>query len=1221
MNDLSTVEFLSYLRRLDVNLSAEGDRLRINAPAGVMSPEVQEELAARKTELLDFLKEASLGTRLLPPPIDRTPRDKELPLSFAQMRLWLLDRLSPETATYIIQECFRLKGEFNLAAFEQSLTDIVRRHEALRTCFLTVDGRPVQKIAPPEPFQICVVDLQGLPEAAQQEAARLALADARRPFDLSKAPLIRATLLKLAAEEQVLLLMMHHIVFDEWSFGVFERELSVLYKAFLRGQASPLPELPIQYADFAVWQREWLQGEVLQAQLDYWKEKLGGNLPVLELPMDRPRPGLLTHNGSIVTFLLSPDLAERLKTLSRLEGTTLFVTLLAAFKVLLLRYTGQEDLLVGTPIANRSRPEIEGLIGFFVNTLVMRSDLSGNPSFRELLKRVQETALGAYAHQDLPFEKLVQELNPERDLSRSQILQVLFSFLNTPTQPFELPGLEPIRIKSDNGTSKFDLSLYAIETPEGVSCTFEYNTDLFNADRIGRMVEHLQTLLEGIAAHPEQRLSELPLLPESEKHRLLVEYNDTATDFPRDMCIHQLFEEQVERTPNQVAVVFNDQQLTYRELNERANQLAHYLRGLGVGPEVLVGICMERSIEMVVGVLGILKAGGGYMPLDSRSPVSRLAIILEDAQVSLLLTQARLVGQLSAHGVQIVRVDADRNSIAVESRANPLEPSSPQNLAYVLYTSGSTGQPKGVAIEHRNTVAFIRWAQGVFPPEDLAGVLFSTSLCFDLSVFELFVTLSTGGCVIGAENALELNRLPAAEKVTLINTVPSAIAELVRQGGWPARLRTVNLAGEPLSNKLAQLVYGQSTVEHVYNLYGPTEDTTYSTWVRVEKGANQEPTIGRPISNCQAYILDRQIQPVPVGIAGELYLGGAGLARGYWKRPDLTAAQFVVNPFSSDPAARLYKTGDLARYRADGNIEFLGRVDRQVKIRGFRIELGEIENVLRGHSGVREAVVVVREEREKQLVAYVVAEGESGSMRAELLEYLKQKLPGYMVPATCIVLPELPLTPNGKVDHKALPLAELQRSELPSNYVAPRTEIEKTLARIWEDVLGAKDVGVHDDFFRLGGHSLRAVSLISEVERVFGMRFPLISLFIAPTIAQLSDIVRRKQSLRGKSPKLIDPGTIAQQVRGFIVENYLDGVVNGLKDSDSFLEHGIIDPMRLYELIEFLEETYGITLENDALTGTNLNSINNLSRFLCERLNGEVRAETPEVAERIVTRD
>ncbi len=970
-----------------------------------------------------------------------------------------------------------------------------------------------------------MVDLQGFAEAArEEEVARLALDNARQPFNLGKAPLMRATLLRLTAEEQVLLLNIHHIAFDGWSFGVFERELSVLYEAFVQGKASPLPELPIQYSDFAVWQQEWLQGEVLQVQLDYWQEKLRGSLPALELPTDHLRPALQTYNGSTVSLVHSPKLTEGLKTLSRREGVTLFVTLLAAFQLLLLRYTGQEDFLVGTPIANRNRAEIEGLIGLFMNTLVMRSDLSGNPSFRELLGRVQETALGAYAHQDLPFEKLVEELNPERDLGRSPIFQALLSLQNTPMQPLELLGLKLSRMKADSGTSKFDLSLYAIEKPEGLSCAFEYNTDLFNADRIERMQGHLQALLEGIVAHPEQRLSELPLLPESEKHRLRVEWNQSRADFPRGQCIHDLLEERVARTPEAIALAGpslsqaspSQVSWTYAKLNQRANALAHYLQALGVGPEVLVAVCMERTVEMVVGLLAVLKAGGAYVPLDPGYPSERLAFILEETQVPVVLTQQSIAASLPSYQGRVVCLDDLNLAEEIQKRAGDDigfggKPEDPSHLAYVLYTSGSTGKPKGVEISHRAVVNFLNSMRAVPGMEAQDTLLSVTTLSFDIFGLEIWLPLTTGAKVViapeeVARDGRELVALMEGSGATVMQATPSTWRLLV-ESGWEGNPHLKILCGgEAWPTQLAEQLLPKCA--SLWNMYGPTETTIWSAVQQVRVG--MPVLIGRPIANTQFYVVDSHLQPVPVGVPGELLIGGEGLARGYLNRPELTAEKFIADPFSTHVESRLYRTGDLVRYLPDGTLEFLGRMDQQVKIRGFRIELGEIESVLRTHSGVREAVVVVREDGGNQrLVAYFVPSAESDGRPAELRDYLKAKLPDYMVPATYVMLEKLPLTPSGKVDRKALPLPGPTTIETQSETGMPRDMLEQQLRLLWERILGVRHIGLSDDFFDLGGHSLAAARLFYEIERLTGKSLPLATLFRASTLGQLADILRK----------------------------------------------------------------------------------------------------------------
>ncbi|WP_146201073.1 non-ribosomal peptide synthetase, partial [Tumebacillus permanentifrigoris] len=793
-------------------------------------------------------------------------------------------------------------------------------------------------------------------------------------------------------------------------------EVTALYEADVLGTDLSLDNLQIQYADYAAWQRDWLQGDVLEGQLSYWRAQLGGELPALQLPTDRPRPPVQTYNGATESVALSKQMQEALHELSRRHGATLFMTLLGAFQTLLYRYSGQEDFAVGTPIAGRVHEETEDLIGFFVNTLVMRTDLSNDPTFVDLLSRVKETALGAFANQDVPFEKLVEELQPERDTSRTPLFQAMFVLQNTPTNAAQLPGLTVEPFEVDNQSAKFDLTLTLEETTAGLSGTFEYNTDLFDAATIQRMTQHFENLLTAMTADPMQKVAEVPLLSSTEEQVLLVDWNQTDADFPRTMTMYDLFEAQVERTPEAIALVVGEQRLTYRELNARANQVAYYLRRLGVQQESLVGVYLQRSVEMVVGMLGILKAGGAYVPLDPAYPQERILYTMEDAEATVLLTQSDLQEQLPS-SLKTVCLDSEWEQIAQEADGNLTAESlntSATHLAYVIYTSGSTGRPKGVAIEHQSAVAMIAWAQGEYSQQDLEGVLFSTSICFDLSVYELFVTLSSGGKLILAENALHLPQLPAKDEVTLINTVPSAIAELLRIGGLPTTVRTVNLAGEPLHRVLVEKLYQLPHIEKVYNLYGPSEDTTYSTYTLVEKSNTTAPTIGRPIANTQLYVLDRLLQPVPLGVVGELFIAGSGLARGYLNRAEMTDERFLPNPFG---AGRMYRTGDLVRYLPDGELEYIGRADHQVKVRGYRIELGEIEERLTLLPTVSAAVVLVREDEpgDKRLAAYVVSE----STVSELRSALKETLPEYMIPSNFVKLDALPLTPNGKVDRKA----------------------------------------------------------------------------------------------------------------------------------------------------------------------------------------------------------
>ncbi|MDB9513158.1 amino acid adenylation domain-containing protein [Kamptonema animale CS-326] len=1061
------------------------------------------------------------------PTLREINREGYLPLSFAQQRFWLVNQLNPNSSVYNEYAAFlRLKGSLNIAALEQSLNEIRRRHEVLRTNFSIVNGQPLQKISPYHPISLPVIDIQKIaPDLREAEVRSQVIAEAQQPFNLEQDPLLRFKLLRLDEAEYALMVTVHHIVYDGWSQGIFIQELSTLYNSFCDRQPSPLPELPIQYADFAHWQREWLQGKILQSQIDYWKQQLNGSLPVLNLPTISPRireaacrqtSPIQTYQGARYHLALPKQLLDRLDALSQSENVTLFMTLLAAFKTLLYRYTGQKDILVGSPIANRNRREISGLIGCFVNTLVLRTDLSGNPNFRELLGRIRDVALEAYTHQDLPFEKLVEELHPNRDISKSPLFQVMFVLQNTAIPTWEIRNLTVSTIEVENQTAKFDLTLLLEYTPQGLMGLWEYNTKLFDVATIAKMAEHFQILLEGIVSDPDRPIYSLPMLTPAEQHQLIVEWNNTQIETPKIECIHQLFAAQVERTPDAVAVICADEEITYRELNEQADRLANYLQEIGVKPEFLVGICVERSLIMVVGILAILKAGGAYIPLDPAYPPERLNLILEDANISLLLTESKLLKILPKKPAKIICLDnwETTEKDRTKSRQN-YQFSQPiaSNLAYLIYTSGSTGRPKGVCIEHHSAVTLLQWAKTVFTPAEMAGVLAATSICFDLSVFELFVPLSWGGTVILAENALHLPSLKAADKVTLINTVPSAIAQLFKIGGIPTSVRTINLAGEALSNRLVQQLYQLPHIEKVFNLYGPSEDTTYSTFALIPKGYDAIPPIGRPLLNTQCFILDAHLQLVPIGVPGELYLGGDGLARGYLNRPVLTAEKFIQNQFSHNVSDRLYKTGDIVRYLSDSNLDYLGRIDHQVKIRGFRIELGEIEAFLSQHPAVEQVVVVDREDRngDKHLVAYLVTHQPAptpGNLRA----FLAEQLPDYMVPSRFLLLDALPLTPTGKVDRRALPDPELAAfSELENGFVAPRDTWELQLVKIWESLLNTSSIGVKESFFELGGHSLLAVSLMAEIKKQFGQQLPLTTLFQKQTIEQLATVLRRQQ--------------------------------------------------------------------------------------------------------------
>ena len=1049
--------------------------------------------------------------------ITRRSGEGPAPLSFSQQQLWLTAQLGGNAPVY--NECViaHLPGPLDAFALEQSLNELIRRHEAWRTCFPLIDGQPVQDIQPELVLMLPVVDLRDLPqEERKSEALRRAKVEALPPFDLTQGPLLRATLLRLDDEEHWLALTLHHIIFDGVTiYQVFLPELRSLYEAFSSGQPVSMAELPLQYADFATWQRNQLQGKVLDEQLDYWKKQLSGANTLLALPTDRPFPAVPSYRGAVRSLALGQELTDALRSLCRQEGMTLYMLLHAALNTLLYRYTGQDDILIGTATGGRTVQEVQTLMGVFINMLVMRTKLAGNPSFLELLERVREVTLEAQAYQSVPFEYVVKTLQPEREQGRNPFFQVML-VLEPPIA--SLPsGWTLTHMEVHTDSSKFDLSLIFEDRPEGLLGWFEYNSDVFDAATIDRMMGHWQTLLKAIIADPTQHIDDLAILTDAERAQF-VEWNTTATDYPRDVCMPQLFDAQVARTPGDVAVVAGEEHLTYHKLQQRANQLAHYLQRLGVGPEVLVGVCMNRSLDMVVALLAILKAGGAYVPFDPAYPQERIAFMLQDAQVAVLLTQRSLVEKIPPHTAKVLCLDCDWSTIARESTDNPVSQATPSNLAYVIYTSGSTGKPKGVALTHHSVVIFIAWALSVFTKEDLAGVLASTSICFDLSVFELFVPLSSGGSVILVENVLSLPEVSTTRPVTLINSVPSAVTELLRSHALPDSVQTVNLAGEALPYSLVKQLYKQETVQRVYNLYGPSEDTTYSTYTLVQRG--EEPTIGRPIANTQAYILDTHLHPVPIGIVGELYLGGEGLARHYLHRPELTAERFIRNPFSEQPEARMYKTGDLAQYLPDGTIKFLGRIDHQVKIRGFRIEIGEIEEVLRQHPEVQETVVVVREDTpgDKRLIAYVVPRSGQSAHSNSLRSYLLEKLPGYMVPSAFVPLKTLPHTPNGKLDRSALPAPKLDKRASEESFEAPLLTVHYQLAQIWEELLNVKPIGMKDNFFALGGHSLLAARLFNTIERIFGKKLPISTLYAGATIEYLAEVIMGEENVASRTP-------------------------------------------------------------------------------------------------------
>ncbi len=1090
---------------------------------------------------------------------------ENLPLSYTQQGQWFLHQLEPDNPFYNICATVQFEGILDVAALEQSLNEIIRRHEVLRTTFKVIDDQPVQVINPHSAVFLPIVDLQRMPTSEQTaETRRLATEAAQKPFNLTCDRLLRATLLQLGKSAHVLVLVIHHSVADGFTLGILMRELGLLYDAFVSSEPASLPVLPIQYADYAVWQRERLRGERRETLLSYWKQQLEGIPPLLELPSDRPRPATQTFRGDTVSFHIDRALTEQLKALGHASGSTPFMVLLTAFNILLHRYSGQSDIVVGSPIANRNQPELENLIGFFANILILRTQFSEQLSeainFRELLTQVKSDTLAAYAHQDLPFEVLVEALQPERTLNGNPLFQVMFALQNAPLPSIELPNLTMTpAINFDAGTAKVDLEVHLWEDVDGIHGDWVYSVDLFDRATIQRMMKHFRTLLEAIVANPDQSISRLPLLTPTECSQVLTQWNETQAEYCTDQCIHQRFEAQVDRTPDAIALVFEDQHLTYQALNHRANQLAHHLRSLGVGPKTLVGICVHRSLEMVVGLLGILKAGGAYVPLDPAFPSDRLAFMLEDAQVKVLVTQSDLETVLPTTSAQVVCLDADAGAISTQPTPNPDLPVAPDQLAYVIYTSGSTGKPKGVMIEHQSLMNFLlamQEAPGLTAADTLLAV---TTISFDIAGLELYLPLMVGAkeVLVSPEVAMDAEQLGTVmrqSKTTVMQATPATWRSLLTSG-WPADYSLKILCGgEALPQNLAEQLL--ATGSSLWNLYGPTETTIWSAAKQLDS-AHPPITIGRPIANTQFYLLDQHLQPVPIGVTGELYIGGDGLARGYLNRPELTAEKFVRNVFGDSekvdsahpthpsihpsthppihPSTRLYKTGDLARYLPNGELEILGRIDHQVKLRGFRIELGEIEAVLAEHSAVNQAVVTLREESagDQRLVAYVAPTLNQKVALDELRHWVTQRLPSYMTPGMLMILEALPLTPNGKIDRLALPVPDWSQSDPSIPFIAPRSSVEQQLADIWANVLRLEQVGIHDNFFELGGHSLLATQVLARMRHALSLNLPLQILFELPTIAKLAG---RIEALNWVNPAL-------QKSAEDEGEDYLEGVL------------------------------------------------------------------------------
>jgi len=1044
------------------------------------------------------------------------PRRERMPLSSGQQRLWFLHQLEPDNAFYHIPVSLRLKGRLEASLLESCLREIVGRHEVLRTVFVASDGRPAQVVRTEWPIAIPVVELQHLPpEEREPKALRIAAADARRPFSLSEGPLLRVTLIKLAEDDHLLQVTMHHIVSDGWSIALLVREFAELYRALSEGETPSLPALPVQYADYSYWQQQWLESATVRQQLDYWKRQLGGRLPALELPADRPRRAVPSYRGARHDFEVPPELTAQLHALGQRESVTLFMTLLAAFQVLLSRYTGEEDVVVGTPIAGRNRAEIEKLIGFFTNTLVLRNNLGGDPDFVSLLREVKRGALEAYSHQDVPFELLVEELQPKRALNRTPLFQVMLVLQNISMTAHELPGLEMRVSEPDRETAKFDVTLFLMERGGGMAGRLEYSADLFDAATVERMAGHLLALLRGVVADPQSRLSALPLLTEAERRQLEV-WNQTDAPVPTNALIHRLFEEQAALHPERLALIAEDRSLTFAELNERANRLAHYLRAQGVGPETRVALLLSRSSEVLVGVLAVLKADGAYVPVDAGYPQERIDFMLEDAGADVMLV-ADGADAPAQEGASVIRLDGEE--WADQPSMNPPWQMEDGHLAYVIYTSGTTGRPKGVMIQHCSVVnLFHALERAVYSSvETPRRVGVNASLAFDASVKQLIQLLAGRTlCLVPeevrtdrAEMLAYLNR----HQVDVVDCTPAIARFLLSTKDDAAQPypTAVLVGGEAIDDAAwAKLAAHQGTA--YFNVYGPTECTVDSTQCRVRSN-RFGPAIGRPLSNMQVHILDRSLRPAPVGVTGELYVGGAGVARGYLNRPALTAERFVPDPFSGVAGARMYRTGDIARYRADGEVEYVGRADRQVKVRGQRIELAEVERVLEEHEGVAAAAVVARREEvgSVRLVAYVVREPAAGEAlpAIEWEPYLKARLPEAMRPWVVRELEALPLTANGKVDREELErrAAAEQRADGESGFEAARGEVEGLLAGIWEEVLGVTGVGVHDNFFDLGGDSILSIQIVAKANQA-GLSLKPRDLFQHQTIAELAGVAQ-----------------------------------------------------------------------------------------------------------------
>ncbi len=1117
---MNTYEFVTYLGDLDVKLYVKDGKLRCDAPKGVLTPSIQEELSQRKMELMAFLDKATEGNVEATSTIPRKQWVGNRPLSFSQHRIWLFEQLNPGTPTYNLSFGYRLLGDLHPRALEQSLQAIIERHEILRTTFFSSDGEPYQVVSSGESFALDIRDLRSRPLTQSLDVSRLTKEVATHPFDLTQAPLFRPYLLQLNEQEHILFVVVHHILFDAWSISLFMEELQELYQAFSSGGTPQRSHLPIQFADFAHWQRDTLQGRVLERHLQYWKAQMASSPAVVELPFDHPRPPVPSYKGGTESWEIFRDLGAALQRLGQDEQATLFMVLLAAWKTLLYRYTHMTDIVVGTPIANRTRYELEGLLGFFVNTLALRTNLSGNPEFIEVLRRVRTISLEAFKHQNLPFEKLIEELHLDRNLSHAPLVQVMFNLQNVPRVSQNFPGLTLEPLSTKNESVKFDLEMYITEQEDqSLAIKLVYSRDLFTTATIRQMLGHFQVLLEGLVQNPKTRISDIPLLTPPELHQQLVDWNATATSYPQDQSLGVLFEEQVALRPEAVAVIDGAAHVTYGQLQQRATRLAHWLRRQGVGAESRVGVCLERGVDLLVSLLGILKVGGAYVPLDPQAPPERLAFLVQDAGVRLVLTHDIHRPQLGGFPPGIVRaLDQEWKQIVQETDSGLPPMGHSLGLAYIMYTSGSTGQPKGTLISHRSVVRLVK-ATNYAQLDSSQRFLQLAPMAFDASTFEVWGCLLNGGRLVivpsGPPDLGAIGRQLEEEGITTVWLTAGLFHQLVEsEVASLSHVKQVLAGGDVLLPEAVTTLLAYPGAGRVINGYGPTENTTFTCCQGLSAGTALARTvpIGQPISNTQVYVVDPWLQLVPRGVIGELLVGGDGLAWGYLNQPGLTAEKFVPHPFARTPGGRVYRTGDQVRWNRQGALEFQGRRDGQVKVRGHRIEVGEIEVTLREHAAVQDAVVLCREDQpgEKELVAYVVTteEDDIPILRA----HLKQRLPGYMMPSVVIRLEGLPLTANGKVDKRALPKpGEADRLQ-GTTYVAPRTEIERRMAAIWQEVLKREQVGVQDNFFEIGGHSLLATKVVSRLQQAFPHEVSLQHFFEHPTVAGLAEFMGLTQA-------------------------------------------------------------------------------------------------------------